>query len=64
MSLRRRVCSVLRILQLHSPECVHCAPRLCEGLIIGRRLRELNEHAQWTDKNPDKVVETCGNNAA
>jgi predicted metal-binding protein len=45
MSLRRHFCAALSFLNLHSPDCEHCAVQDCMRGAM-RRLRELNEHAQ------------------
>lgn len=45
MSLRRHFCVALAFLDLHRPDCEHCAVQDCMGVAM-RRLRDLNEHAQ------------------
>jgi hypothetical protein len=65
MSLRRNVCAVLSWLNLHKPDCDHCAAEDCTGLTIGRRLRELNEPAQrGKAETVARTVRSSGNDAA
>ena len=65
MSLRKRFCVALSWLDLHEPDCEHCAAQDCVGLTIGRRLKELNEHAQRSEeRNLTGEVRTPGNDAA
>jgi predicted metal-binding protein len=45
MSLRSYFCVALALVNLHSPDCQHCAVQDCMRGAM-RRLRELNEHAQ------------------
>jgi hypothetical protein len=64
MSLRRHFCAVLSFLNLHSPDCEHCAVQDCVRGAM-RRLRELNEHAQRIREQKLHVeTEKTENNAA
>jgi hypothetical protein len=65
VSLRKNVCVVLSWLNLHAPDCEHCAAPDCVGLIISTRLRELNEHAERGDQHEiATTVRISGNDAA
>jgi hypothetical protein len=46
VSLRPRICYVLSLLRIHSPNCKHCLARLTCGTELRKRLEELNERAQ------------------
>ena len=41
--LRPRICSVLSLLRIHSPDCKHCMARLTYGNELRKRLEELSE---------------------
>jgi hypothetical protein len=65
MSLRKNICVVLSWLNLHAPDCEHCAAHDCVGLTISRRLRELKEQAERGDQHDiATTVRIAGNDAA
>jgi hypothetical protein len=43
LKLRPRICYVLSLLGIHSPDCEHCMARLTSGDELRRRLEELNK---------------------
>jgi hypothetical protein len=45
VSFKSRFCLALSLLNLHDPDCKHCAVQNCMGIAM-RRLKDLNEHAQ------------------
>jgi hypothetical protein len=53
-NLKPRICYVLSLLRIHSPECKHCIARLTCGNELRKRLEELNGRTQpCSDKNGD-----------
>ena len=40
--LRSRICHLLSILKIHNPDCEHCKAKLTCGLVIRKRLEELD----------------------
>ena len=56
--LRPRICYVLSLLRIHSPDCEHCMAHLTCGDELRERLAELNELAEpavATEREPHKV---------
>src|ERR1700758_44846 len=43
VTFRPRMCLVLSVLRIHSPDCKHCAAYLTCGNDLRKRLEELNE---------------------
>jgi hypothetical protein len=41
-NLRSRICYVMYVLRIHSPDCKHCTARLTCGDVLRKRLEELN----------------------
>jgi hypothetical protein len=46
VNLRPRICYLLALLKIHSPNCEHCIARLTCGDEIRKRLEELNTQKQ------------------
>jgi len=46
VNLRPRICYLLSLLRIHSPDCKHCMAQLTCGNELRRRLEELNGEAQ------------------
>jgi hypothetical protein len=46
MNLRPRICYLLSILRIHSPDCEHCGARETSGDDIRKRLEDLNWRTQ------------------
>lgn len=46
VNLRPRICYLLSLLRIHSPDCKHCMAQLTCGNELRRRLEELNGDAQ------------------
>ena len=44
--MRPRICYVLSLLRIHSPDCKHCMARLICGDELRKRLEELNGRTQ------------------
>ena len=42
MNVRPRICRLLSLLRIHSPDCEHCAAHLTCGNELQKRLEELN----------------------
>ena len=40
--MRSRICHLLSILKIHRPDCEHCTAQLTSGLVIRKRLAELD----------------------
>jgi hypothetical protein len=46
VKLRPRICHLLSLLRIHSPNCKHCSAHLICGNELRKRLEELNEPSQ------------------
>jgi hypothetical protein len=46
VNLRPRICYLLSLLRIHSPDCKHCMAQLTYGNELRRRLEELNGDPQ------------------
>ena len=54
-NLRPRICYVLSLLRIHSPDCKHCMASLTSGDALRIRLKELNGRTQeCSHKNEDQ----------
>jgi len=53
--LRPRICYILSLLRIHSPDCAHCMARLTPGIELRKRLEELNG---WMQPSQDKTDST------
>jgi hypothetical protein len=52
-NLRRRICCVLSLLRIHSPDCEHCMAHLTCGDELRKRLEELNGKEPCSHSNGD-----------
>ena len=46
MSLRPRICYLLAVMRIHSPDCEHCSVRGTCGSEMLKRLEDLNSQTQ------------------
>ena len=51
--LRSRICQLLSILKLHKPDCEHCKAKLTCGIVIRRRLHELDGRGERSGDSKD-----------
>jgi hypothetical protein len=67
VTLRDRICYMLALLRVHSPECEHCNARVTCGNDILKRLEELNGRTQPSplhNENQGDVAEGRDSQAA
>src|SRR5260370_35646425 len=51
--LRSRICHLLSILKIHKPDCEHCKAKLTCGIVIRRRLHELDGQDERSGDSKD-----------